>query len=107
MVNKVSNFELEKELNQLLSEILREGKVDIFGDIRIRVDSKSKHLGFIKGSEITLHPKVSKYPREVKKYIIAHELAHIAVPKHTKRFYMILDIIYPKHREIRKKWRLT
>jgi predicted metal-dependent hydrolase len=31
------------------------------------------------------------------RYIIAHELAHIAVKRHTWRFWKIVGIIYPEY----------
>jgi predicted metal-dependent hydrolase len=41
--------------------------------------------------------KATIYPDFVLRYIIAHELAHLVVKKHTWRFRKIVRIIYPEY----------
>ena len=36
-------------------------------------------------------------PKEALRYIIAHEIAHTFTKKHTKRFWKIVETIYPNY----------
>ena len=41
--------------------------------------------------------KARRSPEFVLQYIIAHELAHLAVKRHTWRFWKVVGIIYPEY----------
>ncbi|MCP4798512.1 MAG: M48 family metallopeptidase, partial [bacterium] len=42
-------------------------------------------------------------PPEVIDYVVAHELCHLQHLNHSKRFYSLLDQVYPEHK-IHSKW---
>jgi predicted metal-dependent hydrolase len=44
-------------------------------------------IACLKGNAIYVNIKARRYPDFVLRYIIAHELAHIAVKRHTWRFW--------------------
>jgi len=35
-------------------------------------------------------------PKEALKYMLVHELAHIATKRHTKKFWKIVETVYPE-----------
>jgi predicted metal-dependent hydrolase len=52
-------------------------------------------MAFLKGNIIYVNVKTRIYPDFVLKYIIAHELAHVAIKrKHIWRFWKVVRIIY-------------
>jgi len=96
--------DFKNELNDILSEILSEGKIEIYGTLEIKVEN-IKQIALLKGNTIYVNPIARNFPKYVLKYIIAHELAHIAVKKHTKKFWHIVKIIYPEY-EKANRWLL-
>lgn len=50
---------------------------------------------------IRLNTELAKKPRECLGYVVLHELAHLIEPKHSDRFYAILDAKLPQWRDIR------
>ena len=42
-------------------------------------------------------------PKDVVDYVVVHELAHIAEPNHSSRFWAVVDRTVPNRREA-KKW---
>ena len=60
-------------------------------------------IAFLKGNTIYVNIKARRYPDFVLKYIIAHELVHLAVKRHTWRFWKIVGIIYPEYEEGREE----
>ena len=55
--------------------------------------------------KITLNTMLTEKPLMCIRYVIAHELAHFVVQDHSERFYKVLDIVMPEHKEIRKMMR--
>ena len=51
---------------------------------------------------ITLNLELAKYASGALEYVVAHELAHLRVAGHNKRFYALLDEVMPDWRERRK-----
>lgn len=52
---------------------------------------------------IILNIFLSKREKNEIDYVIAHEMAHLLVPNHSKEFYELLQKIMPEYREIRSK----
>jgi hypothetical protein len=67
--------------------------------LRIVVTSfdRPSRIAFLEGNTIYVNIKARRYPEFVLRYIIAHELAHLAVKRHTWRFWKIVGIIYPEY----------
>jgi predicted metal-dependent hydrolase len=51
----------------------------------------------LKGNKIFVHIGASRLPKSALRYIIAHEIAHSLAKKHTKRFWKIVETIYPRY----------
>jgi predicted metal-dependent hydrolase len=83
LTNEVKEFQLK--LEAILKESLEQGSIEIYGNLRIVVTSfnKPSRIAFQKGNIIYVSIKARGYPDFVLRYIIAHELAHLAVKRHT------------------------
>jgi hypothetical protein len=95
--DEVKEFQLK--LEGILKEFLEQGSIEVYGDLKIVVTSfdKPSRIAFQKGNTIYVSIKASGYPEFVLRYIIAHELAHLFVKRHTWRFWKIVGIIYPEY----------
>jgi predicted metal-dependent hydrolase len=94
---EVKEFQLK--LEAILKEFLEQGRIEVYGNLKIMVTSfdKAGRIAFFKGNTIYVSIKARGYPDFVLRYIIAHELAHLAVKRHTWRFWKIVGIIYPEY----------
>jgi predicted metal-dependent hydrolase len=97
LTNEVKEFQLK--LEAILKEFLEQGSIEVYGNLRIVVTSfnRPSRIAFQKGNTIYVSIKAKGYPDSVLRYIIAHELAHLAVKRHTWRFWKIVGIIYPEY----------
>jgi hypothetical protein len=95
--DEVKEFQLK--LEGILKEFLEQGSIEVYGNLRIVVTSfnRPSRIAFQKGNTIYVSIKARGYPDFVLRYIIAHELAHLAVKKHTWRFWKIVGIIYSEY----------
>jgi predicted metal-dependent hydrolase len=50
---------------------------------------------------IRLNTELVKKPKDLLEYVIVHEMAHLAEPKHSDRFLQIIEEVYPTWREAR------
>jgi predicted metal-dependent hydrolase len=105
LTDEVKEFQLK--LEAILKEFLEQGSIEVYGNLKIVVTSfnKPSRIAFQKGNTIYVSVKTRTYPDSVLRYIIAHELAHLVVKKHTWRFWKIVGIIYSKYekgKEVRK-----
>ena len=91
--------EFQQRLEAILKEFLDQGSIEVYGNLRIVVTSfnRPSRIAFQKGNTIYVSIKARGYPDSVLRYIIAHELAHLVVKKHTWRFWKIVGIIYPEY----------
>jgi predicted metal-dependent hydrolase len=91
--------EFQLKLEAILKEFLEQGSIEVYGNLRIVVTSfnKPSRIAFQKGNTIYVSIKARTFPDFVLRYIIAHELAHLVVKKHTWRFWKIVGIIYPEY----------
>jgi predicted metal-dependent hydrolase len=97
LTDEVKEFQLK--LEAILKEFLEQGRIEVYGNLKIMVTSfdKAGRIAFFKGNTIYVSVKARGYPDFVLRYIIAHELAHLAVKRHTWRFWKIVGIIYPEY----------
>jgi hypothetical protein len=97
LTDEVKEFQLK--LETILKEFLDQGSIEVYGDLKIVVTSfdRPSRIAFQKGNTIYVSIKARGYPDSVLRYIIAHELAHLAVKRHTWRFWKIVGIIYPEY----------
>jgi predicted metal-dependent hydrolase len=91
---EVKEFQLR--LEAILKEFRESGRVEIYGNLKIVVADIDR-MACLKGNTIYVNIKARRYPDFVLSYIIAHELAHLAVKRHTWRFWNIVGIIYPEY----------
>jgi predicted metal-dependent hydrolase len=91
--------EFQLKLEAILKEFLEQGSIEVYGNLRIVVTSfnRPSRIAFQKGNTIYVSIKARGYPDSVLRYIIAHELAHLAIKRHTWRFWKIVGIIYPEY----------
>jgi predicted metal-dependent hydrolase len=91
--------EFQLKLEAILKEFLEQGSIEVYGNLRIVVTSfnRPSRMAFQKGNTIYVSIKARRYPDFVLRYIIAHELAHLVVKRHTWRFWKIVGIIYPEY----------
>jgi predicted metal-dependent hydrolase len=94
LMMKLKEFQLR--LEGILKEFLEEGRIEVYGNLRIVVANIDR-VACLKGNTIYVSIKARRYPDFVLRYIIAHELAHLAVKRHTWRFWKIVGIIYPEY----------
>ena len=95
--DEVKEFQLK--LEGILKEFLEQGSIEVYGNLKIVVTSfnRPSRIAFQKGNTIYVSIKARRYPDSVLRYIIAHELAHLFVKRHTWRFWKIVGIIYPEY----------
>jgi predicted metal-dependent hydrolase len=95
--DEVKEFQLK--LEAILKEFLEQGSIEVYGNLKIVVTSfnKPSRIAFQKGNTIYVSIKARGYPDFVLRYIIAHELAHLVVKRHTWRFWKVVGIIYPEY----------
>jgi hypothetical protein len=91
-----------KRLNGILEELQKNSEFEIRGDLRIGVITNLDALAIIKGNWIYVNFKASKYPKAVLRYIVSHELAHIASRQHRKKFWGIVARIDPEFADARR-----
>jgi predicted metal-dependent hydrolase len=97
LTNEVKEF--QQRLEAILKEFLEQGRIEVYGDLKIVVTSfdRPNRIAFLKGNTIYVSIKARTFPDSVLRYIIAHELAHLAVKRHTWRFWKIVGIIYSEY----------
>jgi len=88
--------EFQQRLEGILKEFRESGRVEVYGNLRIMVTSFDR-IACLKGNTIYINVKARMYPEFVLRYIIAHELAHSVVKRHTWRFWKIVGIIYSEY----------
>ena len=97
LTNEVKEFQLK--LEAILKEFLDQESIEVYGNLKIVVTNfdRPSRIAFQKRNTIYVSIKARGYPDSVLRYIIAHELAHLVVKRHTWRFWKIVGIIYPEY----------
>ena len=92
---------LYSRLIELYEEMMKCGKVEVLGDLDFEIvgsiDNKRRRIAKLKGNKILVRLNAVALPEPALKYIIAHEIAHIFNKKHTKRFWRMVETIYPEY----------
>jgi len=92
---------LYSRLIELYEELMKRGKVEVLGDLDFEVvgsiDNKRRRIAKLKGNKILVRLNAVALPEPALKYIIAHEVAHIFNKRHTKRFWRMVESIYPEY----------
>jgi predicted metal-dependent hydrolase len=103
LTDEVKEFQLK--LEAILKEFLEQGSIEVYDNLKIVVTSfdRPSRIAFQKGNMIYVSIKARGYPDFVLRYIIAHELAHLAVKRHTWRFWKVVRIIYPEYEKGREE----
>jgi len=94
---------LYSQLQKIYDQMKRKGKIEVFGSLDFeiveKIDKKKQRIAKINGNKILVKLNAIALPKSALKYIIAHEIAHIFVKRHTKRFWKTVELMYPNFRE--------
>lgn len=94
---------LYSQVCEIYEDIRNEGKIDLWGhldfEILEKIDSRKERIAKLKGNKILLKLTAVTSPESALKYVIAHEIAHIFTKRHSKRFWRIVETIYPSFKE--------
>lgn len=97
---------LYSELCKVYEEIKNEDKIELFGDLDFevlgRIDGKNERIAKLKGKRILVKLNAIAAPENAIKYLIAHEIAHIFTKRHSKKFWRVVETIYPDFKEGQK-----
>ncbi|MDF2956268.1 MAG: UTP pyrophosphatase [Candidatus Alkanophagales archaeon MCA70_species_2] len=91
-----SKESLLDEIKRLMDELMRESGMEVFGEVHVKI-ADIEDLALIKGNDIYFSTKVKELPRDVLKYIIAHELAHLIVKRHAFKFWEVVRNMCPDY----------
>ena len=72
---------IKNRIEKIIQELVDGKNFEIVGELTIHV-LEIDDLALIKGNKIYFSEKVSLLSDEALKYVIAHELAHLAVKRH-------------------------
>jgi len=91
---------LYSELFRIYDQIRKERRIEVFGNLDFEVveaiDNKKHRIAKLKGNKILVQLNAVRLPKSALKYIIAHEIAHTLTKRHSRRFWKIVEAIYPK-----------
>jgi predicted metal-dependent hydrolase len=91
------------KLMEISNNIKTEGKIELFGDfdfeITENIDNKRQRIAKLKGSKILVKLNAVALPENVLKYIVVHEIAHMASKRHTSRYWKTVELIYPDYKK--------
>jgi predicted metal-dependent hydrolase len=97
---------LHSELSDIYDQVRDESKIDVFGNLDFEVadtiDKRRHRIAKIKENRIIVKLNAVSLPRSALKYIVAHEMAHLITKKHGKKFWKIVESIYPGFEEGQK-----
>jgi hypothetical protein len=90
---------LYSRLLNIYEQIKREGKIEVFGNLDFeiveKIDNKKERIAKLKGNKILIKLNAVALPKSALKYTVVHEIAHTITKRHTKRFWKIVETIYP------------
>jgi predicted metal-dependent hydrolase len=94
--------EFQRKVEDILKELIENNGIEVYGNLKVEIADMDT-LALLKGNKIYINIEARKYPKFILKYIIAHELAHLIIKKHTKKFWEIVKRIYPEYEKGRKE----
>jgi len=75
----------------------------VFGDLDFeiveKIDKHPQRMAKLKGNRILIKLSAVVLPKQVLRYIIAHELGHIATRRHNSKFWNIVKLMCPNFKE--------
>ena len=87
------------QLLKIYEQIKSEGKIEVFGDLDFeivgKIDNKKQRIAKLKGNKILVKLNAVMLPKSALKYMIVHEMAHMLTKRHTKKFWKVVETIYP------------
>jgi len=97
---------LYEKLHTISKSINKEGRIGIFGnldfEITENIDNKKQRIAKLKGNKILVKLNAVVLPENAIKYVVTHELVHIATKQHTKKFWKTVKLIYPNYERAKK-----
>jgi len=103
-VTDVSKAEIE-ELKRIISNLVPEWEFKLGVQVKSwKLRKMSSQWGNCKTTtgEITFSTNLIKKPMCCIEYVVAHELAHLRIANHSKKFYALIEKHIPYWRQIRK-----
>jgi predicted metal-dependent hydrolase len=94
--------EFQRRVEGIFKELTEDNGMELYGNLKVEVADMDT-LALLKGNKIYINIEARRYPKFVLKYIIAHELAHLIVKRHTKKFWEIVKRIYPEYEKGREE----
>ena len=101
----------EKKITELrnAAKMLLPDRVDYFANImglkygRITITGAKTRFGSCSSKgNLAFSYRLMLYPAEAIDYVIVHELAHLIELNHSKRFYKIVESVFPDYQERKK-----
>jgi predicted metal-dependent hydrolase len=97
---------LYSRLDEIYHQIKKEGKIDVFGDLDFeiveKIDGKKQRVAKLNGNKILVKLAAIALPNSALKYVIAHEIAHTFIKRHTKRFWKTVELMCPDYEKSQK-----
>jgi predicted metal-dependent hydrolase len=93
-----------EELVPRLYDLASEHKVQI-GTVTIR-NQRSRWGSCARSGNIALNFRLVQMPSQVTDYVLLHELMHIKQQNHSRRFWRLVESVYPKFRDA-ERWLRT
>lgn len=91
------------QLCRIYDGIRRQGKIELFGNLDFeileRIDRKKDRIAKLKGNKILVKLSAVASPESALKYVIAHEIAHVFTKRHSKKFWRVVETIYPNFKD--------
>lgn len=73
-----------------------------YGKVYIR-KQKTKWASCSRKGNLSFNIIISALPESLKDYIVIHELAHLKVPKHGRKFWAVVSEYYPNYKEAKRE----
>ena len=64
-----------------------------------KIDHKKYRIAKLKGNRIWVKLSAVALPKNVLKYILAHEIAHLITKRHDERFQKVLETIFLEYKQ--------
>lgn len=90
---------LYSQLCKIYEQITNEGKIELFGDLDFeileKIDGKKGRIAKLKGNRVLVKLSAVASPESALRYMLAHEIAHIFMTRHSKKFWRVVETICP------------